>query len=301
MAAMARCNERARPIKTLYQHVLGSSAVGGIASAYLSGYLLEHLSTRQVFGLTALFPLLVTVISGFINEERRPFDTRETLQIVRDQASKLWAALRDKAIYLPILFLFLWQATPTSDSAFFYFLTNEIGLRPEFLGRVRLGSSIASLVGVWLYQRYLRAVPIGRVLLFTTLASVPLGLSQLILVYHLNTSWGIPDNWFAFGDSVVLTVLGQLAFMPTLVLAAKVCPPGVEGTVFATLMSVFNGAGAVGAELGAWLTSVLGVTDHDFKNLGTLLLVCNLSSLLSLPFLVLLPPEMRSATDQDNE
>lgn len=69
---------------------------------------------------------------------------------------------------------------------------------------------------------------------------------------------------------------------------------GVEGTVFATLMSIFNGAGTVGQELGAWLTSVLGVNDHDFTNLGLLLLLCNLSSLLSLPFLALLPKE----TDQ---
>lgn len=53
-----------------------------------------------------------------------------------------------------------------------------------------------------------------------------LGLSQLILVYHLNLSLGIPNEAFALGDSVVLTVLGQLAFMPTLVLAARLCPPG---------------------------------------------------------------------------
>lgn len=102
---------------------------------------------------------------------------------------------------------------------------------------------------------------------------------------------GIPNELFTFGDSVVLTVLGQLAFMPTLVLAARLCPPGIEGTLFATLMSVFNGAGAVGAELGALLTSALGVSESNFQNLGLLVAICNLSSLLSLPFLSLLPAE----------
>ena len=72
---------------------------------------------------------------------------------------------------------------------------------------------------------------------------------------------------------------------------------GVEGTVFATLMSIFNGGGTVGAELGALLTSMFGVTDSNFSNLGPLLLTCNLSSLISLPFLSLLPKEMRTATD----
>jgi BT1 family len=81
---------------------------------------------------------------------------------------------------------------------------------------------------------------------------------------------GIPDEAFAFGDDVVLTVLGQIAFMPTLVLAARLCPPGVEGTLFALLMSIFNGGGVVGSELGAMLTKAVGVTDTNFENLGLL-------------------------------
>lgn len=63
---------------------------------------------------------------------------------------------------------------------------------------------------------------------------------------------------------------------------------GIEGTLFATLMSVFNGAGTLGSELGALLTSLLGVTEKDFGNLGPLIAICNLSSLLSLPLLPLI-------------
>ena len=80
----------------------------------------------------------------------------------------------------------------------------------------------------------------------------------------------------------------QLAFMPLLVLAASLCPPGVEGTLFALLMSIFNGGGIVGMELGALLTSALGVSSAseggptDFTNLGLLVIICNLSSLLPL-------------------
>jgi BT1 family. len=51
------------------------------------------------------------------------------------------------------------QATPSSDSAFFFFTTNELGFPPEFLGRVRLVTSIAALAGVWLFQRFLKTVP----------------------------------------------------------------------------------------------------------------------------------------------
>jgi len=77
---------------------------------------------------------------------------------------------------------------------------------------------------------------------------------------------------------------------------------GVEGTVFATLMSIFNGGSTVGSELGALLTSMFGVSDTDFRNLGPLLVACNLSSLVSLPFLSLLPRGDRSiSTDEEPE
>ena len=58
-----------------------------------------------------------------------------------------------------------------------------------------------------------------------------------------NRELGISDKFFSLGDSVILTVLGQLAFMPILVLAARICPPGVEATLFAGLMSIFNAGG----------------------------------------------------------
>lgn len=114
---------------------------------------------------------------------------------------------------------------------------------------------------------------------------------QLVLVTGINQTLGISNEWFAIGDSLVLTVLGQVSFMPVLVLAARLCPPGVEATLFATLMSISNGAGVVGGLLGAELTQFLGVTSENFQNLALLLLLCNVSSLFPLPFLGLLPTE----------
>lgn len=173
----------------------------------------DHIPTPTSLPLpshTAL-PLFVTLISLAIDEARQAaasVDYRASLRVAKDQAGLLWSAITQPAIYLPLIFLVLWQGSPSSDSAFFYFLTNELKLTPEFLGRVRLATSVASLGGVWLYQRFLRETPIAKILLWTTIASVPLGLTQLILIYHLNTALGIPDEAFMFGDSVVLTGRG---------------------------------------------------------------------------------------------
>ena len=43
--------------------------MGGIASAYFSGALVDAYGPRGVFGLTALFPLMVSLSAVFISEQ----------------------------------------------------------------------------------------------------------------------------------------------------------------------------------------------------------------------------------------
>jgi hypothetical protein len=124
---------------------------------------------------------------------------------------------------------------------------------------------------------------------WTTVISSLLGMTTLILVTHSNRTLGIDDHWFSLGDSLILTVMGQIAFMPILVLSARLCPVGVEASLFALLMSVYNLAGLLSHEMGALLTHWLGVTETNFDKLWLLLVITNLSSLLPLLFLNLLP------------
>ena len=39
-----------------------------------------------------------------------------------------------------------------------------------------------------------------------------------------NRALGISDGWFALVDSALLTGLARIALMPTLVMAARICP-----------------------------------------------------------------------------
>lgn len=272
----------------------GATAVGGLLTAYLSGFLLEHFSTHTIFAITATFPLLVSAVAGLIGEEK--VSQGADLTALRHQVGQMRQALAEKAIWLPVAFLFLWQATPSSDAAFFFFTTNELGFEPEFLGRVRLVTSVAALLGVWIFQRFLRNIPVRQIFLWSTLLSALLGMTTLILVTHANRSLGIDDRWFSLGDSLILTVMGQIAYMPVLVLAARLCPPGIEATVFALLMSITNLAGLLSHETGALLMHSLGIRENQFDLLWLLVLITNLSTLLPLPLLHWLPPAESTLT-----
>ena len=270
-----------------------ASAFGGLITAYFSGFLLEHFTTRTVFWITATFPLIVSGVAWLIAEspveKNTEDDKNSNFEDVKRQVKLLREAITQKVIWLPTAFIFIWQATPSSESAFFFFTTNELHFQPEFLGRVRLVTSVAALFGIWIFQRFLKSVPFRVIFAWSTVLSTILGLTTLLLVTHANRALGIDDHWFSLGDSLILTVMGQIAYMPLLVLAARICPPGVEATLFALLMSVSNLAGLVSHELGAALTHFLGVTETNFDKLWLLVTITNLSTLLPLPFINWLP------------
>lgn len=74
------------------------------------------------------------------------------------------------------------QATPSADTAMFFFQTNHLHFSAEFLGRVRLVGSIASLAGVGTYNYLLKDVPLTKMFFWTAVLGTGLGLTQLILI-----------------------------------------------------------------------------------------------------------------------
>lgn len=130
-----------------------------------SGSLVGDYGPRFVFMLTAVFPLLVSAAAIAIPEERivkppgvmaRAGSTSSrsssptggigggsggsgggVAESFKQQASLLWRTAEQPAILLPAVFVFLWQATPSADTALLFFETNKLGFTPEVLGRIR--------------------------------------------------------------------------------------------------------------------------------------------------------------------
>lgn len=87
---------------------------------------------RFVFGLTALLPLITSAVAVLVKEQpvygsmrgqNVSSDSNTTSFLASSKSSmiQLWGAVRQPNVFLPTLFIFLWQATPHSDSAMFYF------------------------------------------------------------------------------------------------------------------------------------------------------------------------------------
>lgn len=64
-----------------------------------------------------------------------------------------------------------------------FYSTNKLGFTPEFLGRVKLVTSVASLLGVGLYNGFLKTVPLRKIFLVTTIFGTALGLTQVCFFF----------------------------------------------------------------------------------------------------------------------
>ena len=283
-------SESAEKLGSLQSLCWAISAIGGLCTAYFSGLLLEYFTTRTVFSITALFPIITSFVAWLITEKpMNKDDQKNNYDHIKYQLVQIRQAITKKAVLLPTVFIFVWHATPNAESAFFYFTTNELQFQPEFLGRVRLVTSFASLVGVWAFQRYFKTISFKIIFTWGILISTALGMTTLLLVTHTNRLLGINDHWFSLGDNLVITVIGQIVFMPVLVLATKLCPPGIEATFFALIMSVFNLGGTVSYWLGSMMMKWLGITENQFDLLWLLIIITNLSSLIPIFFINWLP------------
>ena len=155
---------------------------------------------------------------------------------------------------------------PNAGSAMFFFETNELNFTPEFMGRVALIGQVAHLCGVGFYRFYLRSVPLKKVFSWCCILCTCIGMSQLILISRINQDFGLSDELFVLGDNAVLQVIGQVALMPVLVLATRLCPEGVEATLFALLMSICNGGGITSGFLGKAFHSIAHVTSMAYRS-----------------------------------
>lgn len=84
--------------------------------------------------------------------------------------------------------------------------------------------------------------------------------------------------------------------MPFLILSARLCPPGIEGTLFALFMSAYNFGNTLSGYMGATLASRLGITSSSFNNLTLAIAVQSFCTVLPI-FLLTFVPANVSGTD----
>lgn len=167
-----------------------------------------------------------------------------------------------------------------------------------YLSWTALVGSVAGALGVAAFQTFLSRAHFRTAFWTTCMVKVAASLFDLVLIKRWNLRIGIGDKvMFLAGDAIIQQVIGMLDFMPAVVLTSKVCPPGVEATVYALLAGFSNFGSNVSRALGVALIKGFGIRTTvpcDFTRLPQLLLLTHVAlPLLTVPLVWFLIPDAR--------
>jgi folate/biopterin transporter len=150
--------------------------------------------------------------------------------------------------------------------ASFYFYTDTKDMYPEgphfseFFFNSVMGTvgALFSLVGVYLYQRYMGTWKYRELLIVTNLILSAFAALDILMFARVNIKFGIPDRALVLGLSVVESIVGSWQWMPQVVILSYLCPRGMEATMYALLAGCHNLGNTIASSLGALLLQRLG-------------------------------------------
>mmetsp|Transcript_25110 Transcript_25110/g.44641 ORF Transcript_25110/g.44641 Transcript_25110/m.44641 type:complete len:629 (-) Transcript_25110:122-2008(-) len=197
------------------------------------------------------------------------------------------------------------------EGATFYFFTDGPEQYPEgphfsdwfYTTAIGLVASLTAILGIVIFNLYLGHMKYRTIFLWSTLVYSTLNLVNIIVYLRINKQWGISDKAFVLGSAALQTVIKEFNYMPAVMIMSRLCPRGLEATMFALLASASNLGSNISNYSGAFLLDMLGVRPNgsndeseQFKNLW---LVCLIVSVLPCLPLVLLPYLIPDARPND--
>jgi len=212
--------------------------------------------------------------------------------------------LRPEIAKVNAFFLIQTSATFQVSGASFYFYTDtkdQFEHGPGFSVRfyasaLPTAGAVFSLVGIFLYQRHASEWKYRSLLIVSNMLVAMLSLSDTILFAGINRRYGIPDEFFVLGASVLTDMVKQWQFIPGIVIISQVCPKGMEAIMYSLLAGCHNLGSTVATTGGAFVLELLecrpsgrpNETD-EFKNLwlaSAISVVLPVATVLLIPWLI---------------
>lgn len=197
--------------------------------------------------------------------------------------------------------IFLFRATPSFGDGATWWMIDQLRFDEHFLSVLEMAGSVLTLLGLFIFRRFMAQCSIAWITGFLVLASTVVTLPLLGMFYGLH-EWTMRLTDGAIGPRALMLVnttlsapLAQVAMIPLLAWIARSAPVNLKATYFA-VMSSFTNLALSAAQLGTkYLNQAYTVTREvrapdgalkvaaDYSQLGELMIAATLLG-LAMPF-----------------
>lgn len=246
--------------------------IGGPVGGWLAG---------RAFGWTAVLSGLcafgLAAACYFLYQEPKGEVTVKSKGLV--SRSQLRELLHSRSLWWGLAMSFLFNIAPGFGTPLLYVQQDVLHFTPQFIGMLAMLHGGAGLGGALLYNALCRHIPLRRLIVLGTVASVA---ATFLFLWYENAIWAIVVT-------LLTGVTGSLSGLPVADLTARATPRGNEALGYSLMVSASNVAWKFSDVLGSWLYQH---KHFHFPNLVWL------NALTSLAVLAILPFIPRSLTDQ---
>jgi hypothetical protein len=201
--------------------------------------------------------------------------------------------------------IFVFRALPGPGAGSTWWYIDVLGFDQQFLATLSLIASVLTLLGLFLFRRYMGDHSIVQIVAMLTIVGTILALPTVGMYYGLHewtaarTNGVVDARFIALVDTALESPLGQIAMVPMLAWIARSAPDRLKATYFAVMAS-FTNLALSAAQLGTkYLNQIFSVTREvkdpisgvikipaDYSQLGDLLITTTTLSFV-LPFVAI--------------
>ena len=145
--------------------------------------------------------------------------------------------------------VFIYRAIPSTGEGFSWWIIDVLGFDQQFLALLSLISSLLTILGMFIFRRFMAERSIAYVIGVLTVAGFVLGAPYIGMYYGMHewtasVTGGVVDARFiALINTAVESPLGQIAMIPMLAWIANSAPEHLKATFFAGDLSLVGRAG----------------------------------------------------------
>lgn len=243
----------------------GFRSLGAVLSGITGGYLASVLPYHWVFALASVLPLITLIFSLFVHEEK-PSEKEGVIW------EPIWRSLKLLVSPQTLMFalvLMIVAFSGTFSTPYFFYLKENVGLSAKSLGILSSLNWTGAIVGAYIYGKFLSKVNLVHMLIVGVVINLFNTLSCL-WVFNLTSAVIL----FSLGG-----VLSYITLLPLLSGSAKLSHgTGVEGCLFAVLMSIHN--------LGVVSSGMAGGALFTVTGLSVLIIGTGIFGLLAIPLIL---------------
>ncbi len=243
-----------------------------IAAVIFGGILCQNLTPLGALHIAALLAvaplLLISFLTFKLVFEERSFLNRAAMG---DTMRSLKDGLRSPALWLVVIFSFLWSFLPSFGVPLYFYESKTLGFSQSAIGQLAAWNSAGMLLASFAYPLLLRFLSLKGQLIATTVLVIVSTISFRMISTPASASF----LEFFHGFANLTAILSLYGF------AADVCPRRIEVSVMAWLVAVRNIATSSATFVGGQLFQ--NVVHEDYKSLVVLASLAPSISLMLIP------------------